>query len=91
MAYFVCILYSKRDKKSYVGCTTNLEKRLTRHNAGGVIATKFRRPLVLIYSEQFESKTEAFNRERFLKSLWGARFKNKVIKNYVSKIGHIIG
>ena len=82
MSYFVYILISTVDKKLYVGCTTNLEKRLVRHNNGAVNATKRRRPLEIIHSEKFEIKSEAFSRERFLKSLWGARFKSKILKQY---------
>ena len=72
------ILYSKKDKKLYTGCTNNIEKRITAHNAGRVAATQNRRPLVIIHTEVFANKAEAFNRERFLKSLWGGRFKKKI-------------
>lgn len=78
MSYAVYILYSKKDKKLYVGCTSNLEKRIKRHISGQVEATKHRRPVLLIHNEIFENKSEAFNRERFLKSLWGSREKNKI-------------
>lgn len=84
MQYFVYILYSKRDKKLYVGCTTNLEHRFRAHNSGKVAATKYRRPLVIIHEESFDDKTVAFNRERFLKILWGARFKKKVLREYLA-------
>lgn len=79
----VYILYSEKDKRLYVGCSSNLEIRLKRHNSGLVSATKYRRPLVLIHSEIFESKADAFNRERFLKSLWSSRFKKKVLNQYL--------
>ena len=82
MPYFVYILYSNKDKKLYVGCSEDLEKRFKHHNSGAVSATKNRRPLELIHSEKFEEKAEAFNRERFLKSLWGARFKRKILSVY---------
>lgn len=82
MSYFVYILLSSVDKKLYVGCTTDVEKRLRRHNNGAVTATKHRRPLKLIYSEKFENKAEVFNRERFLKSLWSTRFKKKILNEY---------
>jgi len=87
MNYFVYILFSENDKKLYTGCTNNLEKRLKRHNDGNVKATCFRRPLVLIHSEKFEHKGNAFNRERFLKSLWGAREKKKILKEYLESRG----
>lgn len=82
MFYTVYILYSKKDKKLYVGCTKNLEDRLNRHNKGTVLATKYRRPLVLIHKEELP-KSEAFQRERFLKSLWGAREKDKIRRKYL--------
>ncbi len=83
MNYFVYILYSKKDGRLYVGCTNNLENRIKKHNQGEVFSTKNRRPLVLIHSEEYKEKAEAFNRERFLKSLWGGRFKKNVLKRYL--------
>ncbi len=82
MPYFVYILISKKDHKLYVGCTRDIKKRLERHNNGAVIATKHRRPLELLHIEKFDKKSDAFNRERFLKSLWGSRFKKKLISEY---------
>ncbi len=87
MSYVVYILYSLKDKKLYVGCTSNIVKRIKKHNDGQVSATENRRPLKLIYKEAFVDKKPAFNRERFLKSLWGARDKKKILKNYLASIG----
>ncbi|MEK7154392.1 MAG: GIY-YIG nuclease family protein [Patescibacteria group bacterium] len=84
MVYWVYILRSIKDKKLYVGCTNNLDSRLKRHSAGFVDATKHRRPLTLIHSEIFQDRIMAFNRERFLKSLWGAREKKKILKNFLA-------
>jgi len=81
MFYHVYILYSLKDKKLYTGCTSNLERRITRHNKGHVSATKNRLPLELIYSEKFEDSVRAFSRERFLKSLWGSRERKKFFLN----------
>ncbi len=72
----------------YVGCTSNLIKRLKAHNAGIVSSTKQRVPLVLIHRELYKSKAEAFNRERFLKSLWAGRFKRKVLEKYLDGLNH---
>ena len=83
MAYTVYILYSLVDKKLYVGCTSDIDKRFKKHNDGQVIATKNRRPLILIYKQSFLDKTEAFNRERFLKSLWGAREKKNILNKFL--------
>ena len=88
MTYFVYILYSQKDHKLYVGCTSNLEDRIKEHNSGKVTATKNRIPLIIIHSEKFEDEAEAFNRERFLKSLWSGRFKKKILKEYLNKVSH---
>lgn len=87
MPYFIYILFSEKDKKLYVGCTNNLEQRLQAHKNGKVSSTKNRRPLVLIHTEKFEDKSGAFQRERFMKSLWSARIKKKILKEYIDKIG----
>ncbi len=73
----VYILYSHKDGNLYVGCSQNIEGRIKKHSLGMVPATKKRRPLTLIHREEFEDKADAFQRERFLKSLWGGRVKKK--------------
>ena len=88
MNYFVDIIYSQKDHKLYVGCSSDLENRIKEHNSKKVTATKNRIPLVLIHSEKFKDKAEAFNKERFLKSLWSGRFKRKILKEYLNKISH---
>ncbi len=86
MLYFVYILLSLKDNRLYVGCTNNISRRIKDHNYGKVYATKNRRPLVVIYSEKFEHKADAFNRERYLKTLWSARFKKKILEEYRQKM-----
>jgi len=83
--FYVFVLKSNKDDKFYIGCTNDLTKRLYRHVHGGVVATKNRRPLQLIHSEEFENKILAFNRERFLKSSWGSREKQKMLKKFLSR------
>jgi putative endonuclease len=84
--FSVYILYSHKDRQLYVGQTNDLERRLTRHNDGHVDATKYRRPLTCIHSEMFDTRTEAMAREKFLKSLWSARFKKKLITEFESSL-----
>lgn len=58
------------DRTLYTGWTNNLEKRLEAHNAGkGAKYTKTRRPVKLVYQEQFETKEEAMSREYHIKQL----------------------
>ena len=87
MCYVVYILYSHKDKKLYVGCTSNLKDRIQRHSKGYIKATTHRRPLSLIHTESFgDKKTEAFKRERFLKSLWCSREKKKIVKKFLNNL-----
>lgn len=66
--FFVYILECA-DKTLYIGSTNDLEKRLHQHNnsKSGAHYTKIRRPVVLKYSEKFETLTEARRREVELK------------------------
>jgi putative endonuclease len=77
--YFTYVLLSKRDGRFYIGHTNNLTERIERHNVGRVPATKYRIPVEMIYSETFESKSEAANRERYLKSRKGGNQFRKII------------
>jgi putative endonuclease len=71
MACHTYILKSLKDGKFYYGSTTDLSKRIKKHNAGGVPSTKHRRPLELFYSEAYETIEEAFKREMFFKTIDG--------------------
>ena len=70
MDYYVYILECA-DNTLYIGSTNNLEKRVLAHNTAknGAHYTKIRRPVVLKYSEKFQSKSEALKREHALKKL----------------------
>ena len=58
------------DGTLYTGWTNNLEKRVKDHNEGkGAKYTKARRPVSLVYYEEFESKEEAMKREYAIKQM----------------------
>ena len=59
-----------KDQTLYTGYTTDLERRLKVHNDGkGAKYTKIRRPVKLVYHEEFDNKSEALKREYSLKQL----------------------
>ncbi|OIO56458.1 MAG: hypothetical protein AUJ47_13020 [Candidatus Marinimicrobia bacterium CG1_02_48_14] len=66
--YYTYVLYSAFHDQIYIGQTNNLDERLKRHNAGRVKSTKRYLPWQLIYSEIFETRSAAMNREEELKS-----------------------
>ena len=58
------------DGSLYCGWTNHLEERVKAHNQGkGAKYTKSRRPVTLVYYEEFATKNEAMKREASLKKL----------------------
>ena len=79
MAFYVYILRCS-DGSYYTGHTDNLEARLAAHQTGAIPGyTVKRRPVSLVFSEQFHSREEAFARERQVKS-WSRAKKEALIE-----------
>jgi putative endonuclease len=58
------------DDSLYCGWTTDLEHRVAAHNNGsGAKYTRSRRPVVLVYTEQYEDKGAALSREWHIKRM----------------------
>ena len=56
------------DRTLYTGYTTDVGRRLKTHNSGkGAKYTRARLPVKLIYSEAFDSKSEAMSAESLFK------------------------
>jgi putative endonuclease len=68
MNYFVYILKSDNFERYYIGQTSNLQNRLKEHNSKKVFSTKPFSPWKIIHFETFTTRTEAIQREHFLKS-----------------------
>ncbi len=71
--FYIYIIKSQIKNWKYIGCTDDIPQRLRLHNSGATKSTKPYRPLELIYSEEYATKTEALVRERFLKKNYKAR------------------
>ncbi len=66
------------DGSFYVGSTVNIERRLWQHDVGeGAEYTRRRRPLELVYVEEFARIDEAFAREKQVQG-W-SRAKRKAL------------
>ena len=76
--YYLYILQSKKDGRTYTGYTKNLDYRLQNHNAGKVVTTRDKTPLELIYSEKHLTQKEAEEREIYWKSGAGRRNLKKI-------------
>lgn len=75
--YFVYILRSIKDRSKYIGCTTDLKRRIAEHNRGEVRYTRVKCPYKLIWFCCFSKKEKAYAFERYLKSGSGHAFTNK--------------
>ena len=59
-----------KDGTLYTGWTNNIERRMEAHNSGtGAKYTKSRRPVKLVYCEEFPTKEEAMKREYAIKHM----------------------
>ncbi|MDO5979991.1 GIY-YIG nuclease family protein [Flavivirga spongiicola] len=70
----VYILYSEKSSRYYVGQTTDIEKRLKRHNLGIVPSTKYGVPWELVLQIEVLSRSEAMILERKIKKRGAKRF-----------------
>jgi putative endonuclease len=67
------------DDSYYVGSTVDLDRRLSEHNLGlGAVYTRKRRPVVLVWSAEFERIEEAFAFEKQVQG-WGRRKREALI------------
>jgi len=79
MNYFIYAIRSSKDGRIYVGMTTNVEKRLSQHNAGKTRSTKPFLPWQLFYYEEVPTRESARSREKYLKGGSGKEYlKSKV-------------
>ncbi|WP_123054773.1 GIY-YIG nuclease family protein [Clostridium sp. JN-1] len=77
---YVYILKCK-DGTLYTGYTNNLERRIKTHNSGkGAKYTRCRLPVELVYSEAYETKSDAMKREYYIKQM-SRENKMKLISN----------
>jgi putative endonuclease len=86
MFWYTYVLLSLKDKKFYIGVTNNLKMRLLKHQQGKVLATKFRRPLKLVYYEVCLNQMDAIKREKYFKTGFGRRFLNNRLENYLKTL-----
>jgi len=72
MLFWVYILKSDSTGKLCMGHTSDLNKRIKRHNSNESGSKRYTHkqtdPWKLIYSEKFATRSEAMKREKFLKS-----------------------
>ncbi|HVP10546.1 MAG TPA: GIY-YIG nuclease family protein [Phycisphaerae bacterium] len=69
------------DERRYYGSTNDLRRRLAEHHRGRVRSTQWRRPVRLVYFEEFQTLPQARQRERMFK---GGRTREKTVDRLIA-------
>lgn len=81
MKYYSYVLRSKKNGILYKGSIVNLEKRIIYHNQGKVRFTSKYTPWELVLSEEFATRSEALDREKWYKTGVGRDWIQIKLKN----------
>ncbi|WP_259071764.1 GIY-YIG nuclease family protein [Mucilaginibacter sp. X4EP1] len=78
--FTVYVLYSPSFYKIYIGYTPDINNRFLSHNELATKGYTIRyRPWEIAHTEEFDTKTEALKREKYLKSAQGRKFAWNII------------
>ncbi|MBL7683226.1 MAG: GIY-YIG nuclease family protein [Flavipsychrobacter sp.] len=81
MPFHVYILFSNAANKYYVGSCEDMTTRLAQHNNGRNKSTKAGCPWELRKIESYNTRSEAMQREAFIKKMKSRKFIELVINN----------
>ena len=74
MPFYTYILQSIASGHKYYGSCEDVEIRLARHNAEKVKSSKRYAPYNILYTEEYPTRSDAFKREKFFKTLQGYNY-----------------
>jgi putative endonuclease len=77
--FIVYILYSQSLDKYYVGHTNDIDRRISEHNRKKNKYTDLGIPWSLVYTETYNTRKEASNREKYIKSRKSRSFILEII------------
>ncbi len=80
MSFFAYVIYSDSHNRYYKGHCEDLTARLKEHNQGKTKSIKVFIPFRFVYYEEFNTREEAINRERYFKTAAGRRFLKEKLK-----------
>ncbi len=89
MAFWVYILRCS-DGSYYTGHTDNLERRISQHATGAIAScyTFKRRPLALVFSQEFPTREEALAAERQIKG-WSRKKKEAMMRGDWAEVSRL--
>jgi len=77
--FYVYVVRSQKDGRLYTGTTADLRRRLAEHNSGKTNSLRGRRPVKLVYTEEYSTRAEALIRERYFKTPEGGALKKRLV------------
>lgn len=84
MAFWTYVIRSLSTGRLYTGHTMDLHKRLREHNDPESFSSHFTKripgPWILVYSEPFPTRAEAYRRERWLKTGRGREYLRQILE-----------
>ena len=89
MAFWVYILHCA-DGSYYTGHTDNLEQRIGQHHSGAIAScyTFKRRPLELVFSQDFTTREEALTSEQQIKG-WSRKKKEAMMRGDWAEVSRL--
>jgi len=79
--WYIYIIKSVLNNRYYIGCTSNIERRILEHNNGYNISTKKDKPWKVVYCEEFNDQQKAYSREKKIKSYKGGNAFKKLLNS----------
>ncbi len=80
MIFYAYVLRSEIDGRLYKRHTHRLKKRVEEDNLGKTRSKKGYRPWILVYYEEFETREEAIDREKYFKTGIGREYLKQNIR-----------
>jgi putative endonuclease len=84
MVFWTYAIRSVSTDRLYIGHTMDLSKRLKEHNDPESFSSRFTKripgPWILVHSEPFPTRSEAYRRERWLKTGKGREYLKEILK-----------
>ncbi|PIP12581.1 MAG: endonuclease [bacterium (Candidatus Stahlbacteria) CG08_land_8_20_14_0_20_40_26] len=88
MSYYLYALVNDNGR-IYVGISCNPQKRLREHNSGKTKSTKGYRPWSIFFVEQYNSRRQAREREKYWKSGTGKERLKRLLSLFSSSVGYL--
>ena len=85
--FYTYVLMSLKNKRLYVGSTSDLRRRVKEHNEGkGGEYTKRHKPFKVVFYEAFLSIKDAQKQEKFYKSGYGREVLKDKIRESINEV-----